>query len=191
MTARRNVGAAGLGWHGGDSTTATPASPVAAVDVASASRVRRGTRRTRPAGSAAGSARSAVARAPRRVDRSLASAARSCRRRRPARKVGSSRRYGTLTTTVCGRPRSERPQPLGRLVVEDPLPPVAGDVLGDHDERDRRRLVGRPGRVEDVEVGRERPGSARYGDSTTTSGDARHLALPALADLRGRPRGRR
>ena len=33
----------------------------------------------------------------------------------------------------------DRPEPLGRLVVEDPLPPAAGDVLGDDHEGDRRR----------------------------------------------------
>ena len=62
-------------------------------------------------------------------------------------------------------------EPLGRLVVEQPVPPVAGDVLGQDDDRDRGLLVRRPGLVEHVEVG-ERPGemSARYGDSTMTSG---------------------
>ena len=87
-----------------------------------------------------------------------------------------------------------RPEPLRRLVVEDPLPPVAGDVLGDDDERDRRLLVRRPGSVEDVEVGEQRPDERPVRRLDDDERDARHLALPALAHLGrsapGRPRCR-
>ena len=112
---------------------------------------------------------------------------------------GSSRRYGTLTTTVWRRPSRLLAQPLGRLVVEDPLPPAARDVLGDHDEGDRLRLVRRPGRVEHVEVGEQ-----RAGQRSIRAIPRRRAARPAPAARRRRgppprrrdrprcrPRGRR
>jgi hypothetical protein len=88
-----------------------------------------------------------------------------------------SRWYGTLTTTVCGRPRSTVPQALRRLVVEHAFPPAARHVFRDDDERDRLGLVRWPGLVEDVEVGeqwaRQRP-IRRLDDDQR---DARNLAL--------------
>ena len=77
-----------------------------------------------------------------------------------------------------------RPQPLGRLVVEDPLPPVAGDVLGDDHEGDRRVLVRRPGRVEHVEVGEQRADERPVGRLDDDQRHARDLALPAVAHAR-------
>src|SRR6478752_2181497 len=55
-------------------------------------------------------------------------------------------------------PEQHGPQPLGRLVVEDPLPPRARHVLGDHHERDRLQLARGPRGVEHVEVGEQRTG---------------------------------
>ena len=70
------------------------------------------------------------------------------------------------------RPAEEqRPEPARRLVVEHPLPPVARDVLGNDDERDRARAcpAAMRGRAR-----RGRPSAARRGrgtgDSTMTSG---------------------
>jgi hypothetical protein len=45
---------------------------------------------------------------------------------------------------------------LRELVIQQSVPPMAGDVLGQHDDGDRGLLVGRPSLIEDVEVGDER-----------------------------------
>ena len=89
----------------------------------------------------------------------------------------SSRRYGTLTTTVCGRPSRAAPKALGRLVVEHSLPPAARDVLRDDHERDRLWLARRPRRVEDVEVGKQRAGEGPVRRVDDDQRDARDLAL--------------
>ena len=75
-----------------------------------------------------------------------------------------------------------RLEALRRLVVEQPVPPVAGDVLGQHDDRRRRLLVRRPGALEHVEVRDER---ARRARGTATR--PRRAARPAA----GAPSARR
>src|SRR5450432_3786445 len=54
-----------------------------------------------------------------------------------------------------GSPDENRPESFGGLVVEDPLPPVPGDVFGHDHEGDRLGLVRGPGPIEHVEVGQE------------------------------------
>ena len=76
-------------------------------------------------------------------------------------------------------------EPLGRLVVEQPVPPVAGDVLGQDDDRDRGLLVRRPGVVEHVEVGDDRVDERAVRRLDDDQRDARQLALPALAQRLG------
>ena len=78
------------------------------------------------------------------------------------------------------------PQPLGGLVVQDPLPPVAGHVLGDDHERDRLVLVRRPGGVEDVEVGEQRPDQRPVRRLDDHQRHARDLALQVVAQARRR-----
>ena len=73
-----------------------------------------------------------------------------------ARRGGTARRRppcaaGRAGSTAAGAPTGCRGS----------APTSAGDVLGDHDERDRVGLAGRPGAVEDVEVGDERARRAR------------------------------
>ena len=132
----------------------------------------------------------AVARRSRCAPRSATAVGRLASGRPRGRRsaAGSSRRYGTLTTTVCGRPSSERPQPLRRLVVEDPLPPAAGDVLGDDDERDRlppcraaRRGRGRRGRRG---AARRAPGTATRRRRAGTPGTWRSQRVADLAPPR-------
>src|SRR6185503_11194933 len=73
-------------------------------------------------------------------------------------------------------------EPLRRLVVEDPFPPVAGDVLGEDDDRDRGGLVGWPGLLEHVEVRDDRRDHGPIGRFDDHERHARDLPLPALAD---------
>src|SRR4051812_7779031 len=73
-------------------------------------------------------------------------------------------------------------EPLRRLVVEQPVPPVAGDVLRQHDDRRRCLLVRRPGHVEDVEV---RDHGSHEGPVRRFHDDERHarqLPVPSLAE---------
>ena len=67
------------------------------------------------------------------------------------------------------------------MVVEDARPPAPGDVLRQHDERDRRRLVGRPGGVQHVEVGLERAGQGAVRRLDDDERHAGQLPLPAVA----------
>ena len=106
------MGRHGLGRHGGDSTTATLApSPVSGDDcrcigvTAPAIGARSGA--PGPAGSAAPAAPAGRARPARRGRLAGGSVRRLAAAWARSNSVGSSRRYGTLTTTVCGRPRSE------------------------------------------------------------------------------------
>ena len=75
---------------------------------------------------------------------------------------------------------------LRGLVVEQPVPPVAGDVLGQDDDRDRRLLVRRPGLVEDVEVGDDRRDDRPVRRLDDDQRHVRELALPARAERVGR-----
>src|SRR3990170_6981219 len=68
---------------------------------------------------------------------------------------------------------------LGRLVVEEPVPPVAGHEFGEHDDRDRRLLVRRPSLVQDVEIGEDRRDDRPVRRLDDHQGHARDLALPA------------
>ena len=74
-----------------------------------------------------------------------------------------------------------RLEALGGLVVEQPVPPVARHVLGQDDDGDRRLLVraARPGRGRRGRRGRADDRPVRRLDDD--QGDARDLALPALA----------
>ena len=74
---------------------------------------------------------------------------------------------------------------LGRLVVQHPVPPVAGDVLGQDDDRRRGGAVRRPGAVEDVEVGDDRAHQRPVGRLDDDQRDARQLPLPAFAERLG------
>ena len=67
---------------------------------------------------------------------------------------------------------------------------MAGDVFGDDHERDRRLLVRRPGRIEDVEVGEQRSDEGPVRRLDDDQRDARDLALEVGPDLRRRDSGR-
>ena len=116
---------------------------------------------------------------------------RSTAGRSAVRRSVASRRYGTSAMTVCSRPTEGRLEALGGLVVEQPVPPVAGDVLGQDDDRDRRLLVRRPGLVEDVEVGDERRDERPV---RRLDDDQRHARAPGAPSARAAsspPRGPR
>ena len=124
--------------------------------------------------------------------RRIASAAVGVRDRRPARPARVSlapvRDVGDDRVLA---PDQRRFEPLRGLVVEHPVPPAPGDVLGQDDDRERRLLVRRPGLVEDVEVGDDRRDQRpvrRLDDDERHAGE---LPLPALAQRVAPPRGRR
>ena len=111
-----------------------------------------------------------IIRLPSRAGRALGS-----RRSVAAPPVGDVRDHRVLAAD------ERRLQPLGGLVIQQPVPPVPGDVLGQDDDRDRRGLLGRPGEVEDVEVGGDRADQGPVRRLDDDERDARELALPALA----------
>src|SRR5712671_944409 len=76
-----------------------------------------------------------------------------------------------------------RLQPLGRLVIQHAVPPVAGNVLRQDDDRDGRRDVCRPARIEDVEVGGNGADEGPIWRLDDDQRDARELALPAASKL--------
>src|SRR6478752_1827782 len=78
-----------------------------------------------------------------------------------------------------------RLEPLRRLVVEQPVPPALGDVLGEDDDRRGRLLVRRPGDVEDVEVRHDRADERAERRRHDDERDARQLAGPAHAERVG------
>ena len=105
----------------------------------------------------------------------------SCGSLPPVRDIGDHR---------VSRPTSA-PRAAGGLVVEEPVPPVARDVLGQDHDRGGRLLLGWPGPVQDVQVRTTGPNRARYGDSTITSGTPGNWRSQRARNSPPSPRGRR
>jgi len=83
-------------------------------------------------------------------------------------------------TIVFGRKRSDAFEAHRRLAVEEPLPPVARDELGEHHgDRTVVRLVDR---VDVLQEGREERPEGRLDD---IEGDVAPEPLPAALKVRG------
>ena len=101
------------------------------------------------------------------------------------------RRYGTSAMTVCSRPTSAAFSRLAVWLYSNRSHQWRATYSGRTTIVDRRLLVGRPGLVEDVEVGDDRRDDRPVRRLDDDQRHVRQLALPARAQRRRRRRGRR